>query len=403
MRNYKILIFPLIGSMLLAVACGERIPIKEMVAAKAAITKALSVKADKYADEELEAAKTKLFASHDFIKNDDMKKAAASADESLKSAEAAYNKAVPLLAKDTIDVGEQSLAEAVSANAEQLAKTEYADAKSAMDTANSEYENKKFYEAYQQALIADSKAKTARTAAIGKKDVLKDAIDEVKLTIQKAEKYNAEKIAPENLRLAKENAEIAETSYEDLTLKKGFDAQHVAKFNADEAYLKSVKQTSETEIAASKALIEKAENSEGAEAAADELEAAKESQKNAEEKYADSRYDEAIDYAREASRLSGIVIVTKKPVIETDKGTVSAGDGIDAGDGSSKAENAEHEDYFLYTVVYRQKLKDCLWRIAGRFYKNPLKWKKIYHANKDKIKDPDLIYPGWILKVPKLK
>jgi nucleoid-associated protein YgaU len=27
-------------------------------------------------------------------------------------------------------------------------------------------------------------------------------------------------------------------------------------------------------------------------------------------------------------------------------------------------------------------------------------WKEIYEANKDLIKDPDLIQPGWKLKIP---
>ncbi|MGB8194903.1 MAG: LysM peptidoglycan-binding domain-containing protein [Chitinophagaceae bacterium] len=28
-------------------------------------------------------------------------------------------------------------------------------------------------------------------------------------------------------------------------------------------------------------------------------------------------------------------------------------------------------------------------------------WKEIYEANRDRIKDPDLIQPGWKLKIPK--
>jgi nucleoid-associated protein YgaU len=44
-----------------------------------------------------------------------------------------------------------------------------------------------------------------------------------------------------------------------------------------------------------------------------------------------------------------------------------------------------------------------LWRIAGKkeIYNNPKEWKKIYEANKDQIKNPDLIYPGQNLKIPK--
>ena len=46
---------------------------------------------------------------------------------------------------------------------------------------------------------------------------------------------------------------------------------------------------------------------------------------------------------------------------------------------------------------------DCLWKIAGFYwiYNDPLQWPRIYKANKDKIKDPDLIYPGQVLTIPR--
>ena len=50
--------------------------------------------------------------------------------------------------------------------------------------------------------------------------------------------------------------------------------------------------------------------------------------------------------------------------------------------------------------TYTVKKGDCLWRIAGRVYGNPLKWPRIYQANKDKIKTPGKIYPGQVLKIP---
>ena len=43
---------------------------------------------------------------------------------------------------------------------------------------------------------------------------------------------------------------------------------------------------------------------------------------------------------------------------------------------------------------------DTLSGIAKREYGNANKWQKIYEANKDVIKDPDLIYPGQELKIP---
>ncbi len=43
---------------------------------------------------------------------------------------------------------------------------------------------------------------------------------------------------------------------------------------------------------------------------------------------------------------------------------------------------------------------DSLSKIAKREYGDASKWRTIYEANKDIIKDPDLIYPGQQLKVP---
>jgi len=39
---------------------------------------------------------------------------------------------------------------------------------------------------------------------------------------------------------------------------------------------------------------------------------------------------------------------------------------------------------------------DSLWAISGKAetYNNPYKWPLIYKANRDQIKDADLIYPG---------
>lgn len=56
----------------------------------------------------------------------------------------------------------------------------------------------------------------------------------------------------------------------------------------------------------------------------------------------------------------------------------------------------------VYVVGTWERDRDCLWNIAKktRFYGDPWKWKRIYRANRDKIEDPDLIYPGQRLSIP---
>jgi nucleoid-associated protein YgaU len=43
---------------------------------------------------------------------------------------------------------------------------------------------------------------------------------------------------------------------------------------------------------------------------------------------------------------------------------------------------------------------DSLWKIAGKVYGNPLKWPRIYRANKAKIKNPNKIYINEVLVIP---
>ena len=49
---------------------------------------------------------------------------------------------------------------------------------------------------------------------------------------------------------------------------------------------------------------------------------------------------------------------------------------------------------------YTIRSGDSLSKIAKEFYGNAAYWQKIYQANKDTIKDPDLIYPGQKIKIP---
>jgi nucleoid-associated protein YgaU len=56
-----------------------------------------------------------------------------------------------------------------------------------------------------------------------------------------------------------------------------------------------------------------------------------------------------------------------------------------------------------YLVGTWEADRDCLWNIAGKkgIYDDSWKWKRIYMANRDKIRDPDLIYPRQVLKIPR--
>lgn len=76
---------------------------------------------------------------------------------------------------------------------------------------------------------------------------------------------------------------------------------------------------------------------------------------------------------------------TSKPVAKTPAPTRSTV--------SSPAPKQQNK---TYTVVRG----DCLWNIAKKFYGNGSQYTKIYNANRGKIKNPNLIYPGQVLTIP---
>lgn len=61
--------------------------------------------------------------------------------------------------------------------------------------------------------------------------------------------------------------------------------------------------------------------------------------------------------------------------------------------GTARAEGTKR-----HTVVP----KDNLWQLAKTYYSNPFRWKVIYAANQNAIKDPHWIYPGQVFDIPEV-
>jgi nucleoid-associated protein YgaU len=69
---------------------------------------------------------------------------------------------------------------------------------------------------------------------------------------------------------------------------------------------------------------------------------------------------------------------------------------VQSGSSSTAPPPAPAQSSRTYTVV----AGDSLSKIAKREYGDAQKWKVIFEANRDQIKDPDLIHPGQTLKIP---
>ncbi len=53
-------------------------------------------------------------------------------------------------------------------------------------------------------------------------------------------------------------------------------------------------------------------------------------------------------------------------------------------------------------TFYEVKSGDSLSKIAEAHYGDAMKYNSIFEANKPMLKDPDMIYPGQVLRIPKL-
>ena len=70
--------------------------------------------------------------------------------------------------------------------------------------------------------------------------------------------------------------------------------------------------------------------------------------------------------------------------------------GVTGGASTTAKSKAKPVVFETYTV----KSGDSLSKIAKHKYGNANLWKTIYEANKDRIKNPDVIQVGWELKIP---
>lgn len=61
---------------------------------------------------------------------------------------------------------------------------------------------------------------------------------------------------------------------------------------------------------------------------------------------------------------------------------------------------ASRTDNRVQEKTYTVKSGDCLWNIAKSLLGSGSRYTEIYNLNKDKIKNPNLIYPGQVLRIP---
>lgn len=114
-------------------------------------------------------------------------------------------------------------------------------------------------------------------------------------------------------------------------------------------------------------------------------------------------YDTGIDVEDlDIKHDEGIVTVNGKVKTQADREkvvlTLGNIEGIEKVNDMLVVDEPETEAQF-YTV----KSGDTLSKIAKEYYGNAMKYTVIFEANTPMLKNPDLIYPGQVLRIPKLE
>lgn len=402
---------------LFVMQCASTAPVQELSDARQEIALAEQEQAETHASDEFDAAVASLKEAHDQLaagENDAAKATALAADatatkarldsvgpftadmekkaqELIASADEAYAEKLATddfeSAKLLKDKGDQEHAKAKDAKS---GAADQGDAMTAVESGNILDQYRTAYQNYQQSQDAAAKA---RATALAQKDQLLSSLSGAESILEKARSYEAEKTAPEEYAAAQEEIQNARDLINDdmlkdgaMSIEKSEELARAALEAALPAYAKKLKAeadlavgTADKRFAGFKRRGSQAE----VQSIGEFLRAAKEALTEAGTNLDEENYEESIAESKEALRLA--------QVVAEKTGTAIA----------ERSTETTSEGWKKYTVKKRRPA-DTLWRISGlrETYGNPFLWKRIYEANRDKIKNPNLIYPGQVFDIP---
>lgn len=436
-------------------SCRINLPVVEMARAKLAITQANELKADKYAPELLQEAEKHLYASHDLGIKDDISNCKKEALLAFKYANDAINKALPLLAADTLDGAKALYSEAEKLYAEKFAQDEFTVAGEKIADAGTKLEAMDYRASYGASKHAFDAAGTAKEKSLQQAPMIKQTSENLgrdrDSLMSMPEK---DKVLPE-LDKAGESLTKALAAVDALELKTAYLENEEAARQIDQAKNKITRFSTKDRIASTRNEIQTLKAERGAEFAGEDIEVAESSLNEAETLLEQERLgdtvlkindaDDALARAKgkTSKGIAGEKIQFAENLLEKTKSRDTAGAyGVEIGkagtligegkelfseqsygpsivkadeavnllnglsimgemySGDKTGEFSAMDTGKSYVVRYNKQMPDCLWRIAQRTYNNARLWPLIYMANKSIIRDPDLIFPGQRFQIP---
>ncbi len=428
------------GTFLLGtlIACNP-VPTKQLEEAKAAIEKAESVEAPFYAAGEYKSAKDDYESANALVEEKKNKDAKAKAISSKELAVQSYDLAIEKRADDIYNKDKDLLAEADQNFANTLKPTEYKQAKKDFDALTTTYEAKDYIMTYTNGMSLYNKLSELVKYLKGETEKARNAIADAQDKYDQAENNDiVREFAMDDLKMAVPLLEEARAAYEEGDLATAIAKADAAKAQiqaandkAQAAYEKYLEQKREEQM---KMQLEQQKQKALEKQKADEyLKKAQEMLKKIKDKgnskldtpmhkFGMIRHDykalgqtlEIIDENDDTSVDPQMADISEEDITEelVEKYYTLAQEAYDRGEYLDSVDYAREairlgeillakQTMDTYIVENHPGNEDCLWKIAGKKYnKEYWMWPIIWRANKFKIKDPDLIYPGQEFAIP---
>lgn len=456
MKTFRAISFPslVLGVLGFLVACGSELPVKELAEAKTAITRAKDAGAERYSSGEFEEARKSLLTAHEKASNEDLGETKKSAEYAKSKAYDALEKSYPQLTEESKAGANTAINEADEAYASQLAAEPYNNAVELKKEGDTLRDNAdRTLESYPKESGDEAKLKTrlaafdqyeqsnkkyleskkaasdAKSLALSQKQQLIDSLADIEKNLDDADRYAGGQ-DPE-VAQTRERLNAAKAKIDEGKIKEGYSEVDAIRQKSAELVAKNIQAYALKKKAEAKDSIGKAKDKLSTidqsklksskdlqtsyQRADENLKAADESLVSAEELYSSEKYEDSIGRSEEAIRLSRIVVDQSDDIAERLRtGSSVAGRKGDAGDStsstkkgedSSTASSGELPEGWKKYVVRKKIPADCLWRISAykQHYGTSKLWKRIYDANRGKIKNPNLIYPKQVLLIPPAK
>ncbi len=441
--------------------CAKPVPTEEIVRARASIEEVSAFNPEGTAKDYLDKAIDELKQAHENLPKDNFDEAKEKANYSYNLSRLSMLTLYPNTINEKKQAFENRIFEAEEANAEILAKEDFESAKAFYKEANdnlqllegknlneeevnkidtNQYSNdqekqnilKKLDEnLILYSLVNDKLDKALKSSnialetALSFKDEYFNELQSIKEIFNKAKAYNIQKYEPEKSTIIENQISETNSLIQNNKLKQAYLNLQSLKTEVEVLYNIAISKYAEEKLKSATVAYEKTNSNVnknrkilGASESKiiETLTACKEALENAKGDYNEKKYESSIQNSEEVIRLTQIIedliynanlVYQRNLKLEEERRLREEElrkqqEAMKEQTITETTQQVDENIKLIYTVR-KTKPAECLWRIAAKkeVYNNPRMWPRIYEANKDQIKDPNLIYPGQKLKILK--